>query len=141
MLIQFILWVLDNNFKINLWCHAISKHNHYLAYQTFNSVLLLKLADRDNCMNKTTMKKKEINQIFTGNKTLDFTWSALSILVDDIKGNINIWMLLGFLSILLKPCFTEISLCSSFFILPLTQEKIFNMSFLTRIENIRMVYH
>lgn len=43
---------------------------------------LLKLAVRDNCMNKTIMKKET-------NIHLDFKWSALSILVDDIKENIN----------------------------------------------------
>lgn len=65
---------------VNITIVFLSKH--LIAY------FLLKLAVRDNCMNKTIMKK-EIKPVFTVNKTLDFTWSVLSILVDDTKENIN----------------------------------------------------
>lgn len=41
-----------------------------LPTKTFNYVFLLKLAVRDNCMNKIIMKKKEIKPIFTGNKMI-----------------------------------------------------------------------
>lgn len=44
-----------------------------LPIKTFNYIFLLKLAVRNNCMNKTIMKKKERKLIFIGNKTLDFT--------------------------------------------------------------------